>query len=545
MKSSFLTRTMFATGLGLAWLIAPCEAHFLWLVPKNPSCSEVESCFNEGPTQEDPKLIQRFDGLPIQTWIETDKSIDKRLVLSADKSSVQAIHSGSSAWTLEHDYGVVERGGTSFLLKYHAMALICQPQGKEEGDRIQVSAGGITFVPSLRAKTLSVKILKKNEVFPNATLECQQQGQTRTAVTDAQGIATFDTVDSGMCAIKLKGTEAIEGNLDGKAYSEIRTYATACFFVPKLDQFAIDTALSDQIPPLANAVTSFGSAATDDAIYVYGGNIGSAHTYYAGQQDNQLFRLSMGKHDRWEMLGQGPSVQGNALVGDDEQVVLIGGFVATNKKGDTPNLVSQKSVRRFDLKTHRWTDWPDLPEGRSSLDATLYHREIYVIGGWNLAGDSDEATWHATAWKLSMERPNAGWQSLAPPPFQRRALAVIAYRDRIYAIGGMDPQGTTTACAVYDPATDRWDDITPMIGLPIHGFGAAAVVWRDQLLVSDSGGNIQRLRPEDQSWELVASYDPGRFFHRMLPFGQDGIAILGGANMSSGRFATTQIFRPK
>ena len=87
-------------------------------------------------------------------------------------------------------------------------------------------------------------------------------------------------------------------------------------------------------PDLPKAITSFGAAVLDGAIYVYGGFEGRAHHYYDQGQSGDLLRLNLDaavKPDaKWENVGTGPRLQGLALVACREALYRLGGFEARN-----------------------------------------------------------------------------------------------------------------------------------------------------------------------------------------------------------------------
>ena len=47
------------------------------------------------------------------------------------------------------------------------------------------------------------------------------------------------------------------------------------------------------------------------------------------------------------------------------------------------------------------------------------------------------------------------------------------------------------------------------------------------------------------NWEVARELDPGRFFHRMLPWGNDRLLLIGGANMSIGKFDDIEVVEVK
>jgi N-acetylneuraminic acid mutarotase len=292
---------------------------------------------------------------------------------------------------------------------------------------------------------------------------------------------------------------------------------------------------TSRFPAIPEPVTSFGAAVLGDALYTYGGHTGDAHSYSDKEQSNQLRRLDLAKPAKWETVALGPRLQGLALVAAGERLYRIGGFQAKNEKGKKHDLESQAEVAAFNLKNSKWEPMPPLPEPRSSHDAAVLEGVIYVVGGWQLQGE-DESTWHKTAWRLNPADKEPRWQALPAPPFQRRALALAAHAGKLYAIGGMQPDGPTTRVDIFDPKTNEWSRGPDLDGKPMEGFGSSAFQAQGKLYVSTYEGRLQRLADDGKSWLIEQKLPTARFFHRMLPLGEHEFLIIGGANMGSGKF---------
>lgn len=297
-------------------------------------------------------------------------------------------------------------------------------------------------------------------------------------------------------------------------------------------------------PEIPKSVTSFGAAIADDALYIYGGHTGRAHTYYKEAQANTLWRLNLQNPEAWENLGEDVGLQGLAMVAHDGRLYRIGGFIAKNSDGEEHDLWSQDTVASYDPAQKRWRNLPPLPEPRSSFDAAVHGDTIYVIGGWQIRGD--ERDWHKTAYALDLSTETPQWKPLAEPPFQRRALSVAAHDGKLYAIGGMTEQGKpTTRVDLYDVASGKWSQGPSLQGEGMEGFGSSAFAVGGRLYVSTFNGNLQRLAEDGQSWEIVRELEPARFFHRMLPLGNDRLLFIGGANMSEGKYDEISVIKVK
>jgi N-acetylneuraminic acid mutarotase len=289
-------------------------------------------------------------------------------------------------------------------------------------------------------------------------------------------------------------------------------------------------------PPLPEDVTSFGGAILGNSLYIYGGHHGEAHSYSREEQGNVLRRLNLAKPKAWETLAEGPHLQGLAMVAYGGKLYRVGGFTAKNRVGQEHDLWSQDSVASFDPAEGKWREMPSLPEPRSSHDAAVLGDKLYVAGGWQLRGRQDPK-WHTTAWVMDLSAARPKWAKLPDPPFQRRALALAAHQGKLYVIGGMQPEGgPSTRVDIFDPQTGQWSQGPNLPGEPIEGFGSSAFATGGKLYVSTIGGNLQRLSADGSKWKLVRKLDTARFFHRMLPIAKGKFVIVGGANMSIGKF---------
>ena len=292
---------------------------------------------------------------------------------------------------------------------------------------------------------------------------------------------------------------------------------------------------STDLPELPLELTSFGGAVANETLFIYGGHCGTAHSYSTEEQSDEFWSLDLKTPQQWKKLPSGPRLQGLVMLPYKNSVVRLGGFTALNAEGEKHDLHSQNEVSRFDMAKNRWVNLAPLPEPRSSLSAAITGDEIFVIGGWALKGE--ETTWHGTAWKLNLADPNSAWQPLSKPPFKRRALFSTNHKGKIHVIGGMNSDGgPTTRTDVYDPKSDSWSQGPKLQGKPLTGFGSAAHSLGGKLYVSTIDGNVQRLNEAENKWEIVSEYDPARFFHVMVPWTETKMLLVGGANMSVGKF---------
>lgn len=365
-----------------------------------------------------------------------------------------------------------------------------------------------------------------------------EQGQ---ATTDAAGKVSFDDeqIQAGLNGILVGYNVADKaGTLDKKAYTSEAHYLTSTFNNPQGNPAKQSSATPQAgdptaLPELPFAITSFGAARSGDAIYVYGGHVGQAHSYSTAEQSNQLLKLDLSAPSAtWEKIAEGERLQGLALVAHGNKLITIGGFTALNAEDEPHNLHSQTAVRAYDIASSSWQDLPGLPSGRSSHDAAIIGNTIYVVGGWDMDGVK-ETQWHATALALDLSQADPQWQEIAAPPFHRRALAAVAHAGKIYAIGGMNEEGgPTREVAIFNPKTNAWSEGPELVGEKgMEGFGASAWSIEGKLIATSYSGKIQQLNPAGTQWSVVGQTKDARFFNRLLPFSQHALISIGGANM--------------
>ena len=292
------------------------------------------------------------------------------------------------------------------------------------------------------------------------------------------------------------------------------------------------------LPPLPQAVASFGAVALDHHVYVYGGHSGKTHVHSVDDQSGRFQRLDLEAPKAWEDLGESEALQGLALVPWQGSVCRIGGMKARNRRGEPDDLISVADFTCWSPATRKWTAEAPLPEPRSSHDAVAYGGKIYVTGGWRLSGAGAKGAWIGDM--LVYEPAQKAWRAV-PQPFQRRALATVAANGKIYTIGGIDSQGgTSRRVDAYDIATGTWTEAArlPYAG-DLDGFGAAAVGLDQGVLLSASDGIVQALPGAGGSWHDVGErWREHRFFHRMLVYGDRLLAIAGAT--SDGHSATLE-----
>lgn len=535
----------------------PAQAHFAWLATDDSGHAVM--WFGETTDDRTYPMPESIQAIQLH-GSAADEAIATQPVDGDDLVGIQSIEKidADSELAGTVPYGLYH--GTK--LTYHVEHLP-QTNAAEWPDNARADAPLQTLISLDDQGGVNVTVLKDGQPLPETDVKlfCEDGDEEAARKTDDKGTVNFTSkeVESGLNAVIVGYSDKSEGTFNGENYTSTTDYLTATFKMPKPSEDVSDATEEEDskpepqvdpnsgattgpagLPDLPEELTSFGAVVADGRLYVYGGHTGSAHSYSKEEQSDRLWDLdlSQGKDAKWEKLPGGPTLQGLALVAHNGKLIRIGGFTAVNEEGEDHNLQSQAAVASYDPKMQKWTDLADLPAPRSSLDAAVLGDKAYVFGGWNLQGESDQSEWHDTAWSLDLNDPSAKWQALAEPSFERRAISVAAFQNKLYVIGGMTSDNeTTTEVAIYDPAADAWSEGPELPGTGMSGFGSSAFATGKHLYVSTMDGFVNELAEDGKSWHTIAKTDRERFFHRMVPVSDQELLMIGGASMKVGKFS--------
>lgn len=514
------------------------QAHFPWLLVEKSGEKTVLSCvFAEEPAPEDDeKLLKYLEGAKVYKLVRKADPAELTLTANGTKMSVALDDKDTEGvFVLAKDLGVMARGGAAYKVRYYSKAgpaLSSRAWGLESGDIVVLDVQ-----PKMDGGTLNVTVKANGKTVTGAEVVAYQPDALDAVKTNDAGVAEIKLNDQPLKALRVKYVEAGEGELDGKKYTETRHYTTVTF--PELTYKPIVSEKS--YPSIPEEITSFGAAVAGNAVYYYGGHTGGAHEYSDEGQCKTLYRLKLEPGSKWEAVAEGPRLQGLAMVAHDGKIVRLGGFTAKNKEGEEHSLWSQADVASFDPATGKWTDLAPMPEPRSSFDAAVVDGKVYVVGGWSMQGEA-ESQWHDTVWSLDLSQANAKWEAVPNLPTPRRALSIAAYNGKLYAIGGMtSSNGVTTKVEIYDPATKSWSNGPDLIGSGMTGFGTSSFAQGNRLYVSTYDGTLESIGAGEDKWTMEGNLENARFFHRMVPVGSNQLLLLGGSNMSVGKFGEVEV----
>ncbi|MBM4069677.1 MAG: hypothetical protein FJ271_12105 [Planctomycetes bacterium] len=551
-------------------------AHFVWIIPDGATAAKV--VFSDELEPDDRVSIDKIAATKLMAidaagkpapldWTKGKHCLQVKL-----PKGVAAIGGGCA-------YGVIQRGESKpYLLAYHAKYL--------KGDLKTPSCGKLPL-EIIIVEPGKVRVQFQGKPLAGAEVVAMGPGDSKAkATSDAQGEAKI-AMSAGLHGIRAKHTEKKAGDHNGKKYDEIRHYATLVFVIagktsiaPEIEQTTsasddaapvIKSAKVSLLPPLPRAVSSFGAAAVDGQVYVYGGHAGKAHTYSTDSVIGTFQRLSLSNPKEWVSLPAGPARQGLALVAHGRKLYRIGGMYPKNNPDEKTSIHSVADCACFDPGVGKWQAAPDMPSARSSHDAVVVGDKIVVVGGWQLNG-SKGSVWHDTALILDLSAAKPSWQAVKQP-FKRRALTAAVHDGKVYVMGGLiggDKKGNLKKAAatqdkaqdvaqkkekskvrqtgmggmtlevnIFDPKTVAWTKGPEIPGPMRNAFSPAACSTGGKLYLSTSDGYLYRLSAKGDAWETVGEIKQRRYVHRLVPNGAQRIVVLGGASQT-GPVAVTE-----
>lgn len=543
-------RTLMAFGLVVLLVPAVCRAHFLWVVA-NPQekPGEVHAYFGETASPDDPELLKKFADLKAAALTPGRDGIKREDIelKQVDDHLAGSLPAGvQGTLVARQTYGVISRGGESFLLCYYAKSYPSVLPGtwQSVADPNDAELTALEITPKLESSEVMLTVTWNGKPVEGDQVTVAGPGLNETIQgdTDADGQFRCKLPTSGLFSIRARHMEKTSGKLGDESYASVRHYATLAlpYSAPSL------TAVKHSLPELPKGITSFGAAIVGDELYVYGGHFGAAHHYSMSGQSNEFRRLSLvSSNPAWESLPGGPKLSGLAMVSHARKIYRVGGFTVKNGDDEPQNLWSQDGFAVFDPETKTWTDLPALPEPRSSLDAAVLDGKLYIVGGWKMAGP-DDTKWHDTAWVCDLNQNELTWTPIAEPPFQRRALSLAAHQGKLYVLGGMQESGgPTTRVDIYDPETNRWSLGPALHGTGMEGFGSSSFHLNGELLATTMSGSVQQLASDGSGWNLAGQLQSPRFFHRQLTTGNGQLLAVGGASMQTGKTNTIELLKPE
>ena len=545
-------------------ILPHADAHFIWVYAEE---GKVKVVFGEGL---EPDQAQFLSGLSSMQAFgregDSPKALRFEKQVDGDEGWFEIAANDAGSWVeVACAYGVFGRGEQTMFLDYSAKYVaLSTPEATREMDKASDKLA-LDIVPKWDHGKLVLVAYFQGKPIEGVEIQLESvETESSTQVTNQAGEVALQT--AARYVIRAKHTVPEAGEVDGEKFSERRFYCTLVLDVAAPRDASSDGQRGDTSQSPLNStrvglkraeaefsefpigITSFGAALLDNHIFVVGGKSGRAHEYARSYQNRNVYRLNLDRNNEpWEVVADNLGLQGLAVVGHDGKMYRIGGLEARNKEGEEQDLHSINDFLAFDPVKKTWSKMPDLPDGRSSIDACVVGEQLYVVGGWTMAGEK-KPVWLNDMLRFDLSQPESGWEQIETP-FTTRALAVCANQGKLVVIGGIQQKGgLTNAVHFFDLQTGQWS-LGPEVPAEddMKSFGCSAISLGDNLLVSTYGGGIFRLAENrrgsgEWGWEKVYQLDIGRFFHQMIPLDETRFALIGGAHMEYGRQTEVEIY---
>jgi hypothetical protein len=173
----------------------------------------------------------------------------------------------------------------------------------------------------------------------------------------------------------------------------------------------------------------------------------------------------------------------------------------------------------YDVATNTWTTVKPMLKAESGFATAVYENKIYCFG-WEKNQVYDAVV--------------DAWEMKTPSPTPRGGVSASVVNDKIYLIGGEDSYTWnglpyahhSTLNEVYDPATDSWTTLAPMLAEVVS---CESAVVDDKIYVFGNGDATQIYDTQTNTWR----YGPA------MPYSMS----YGAAAATTGVYAPKRIYR--
>lgn len=279
--------------------------------------------------------------------------------------------------------------------------------------------------------------------------------------------------------------------------------------------------------PLPEPRNEVVAAAVNKRIYVLGGSVsGNWHLTHNEEYDPAT--------DKWRArapLPSGASHMASAVL--NGKIYAIGGFVGQDHKG------AVNRVFEYDPASDTWRMLAPLSTPRGSVGAAALDGRIHAIGGRVTTEGGD---WHSNGLVATHEvyEPATGrWSEATPLPKARDHMVVVAVAGKIHAIGGRfgGNDDMVDWHDVYDPATKSWTAAPP---LPTARGGVSGTLYKGLIMVI-GGEDEKRTYVENEAydvktgrWSKLGPLPQGRHGHGVAAVGATAYVAAGALKRGAG-----------
>lgn len=187
----------------------------------------------------------------------------------------------------------------------------------------------------------------------------------------------------------------------------------------------------------------------------------------------------------------------------------------------------------------RWKLRAEMPTARSRLAVAAFANQLYLIGGDKTSG---------TTGLLEIFEPQSGrWQEGAPKPTPAANIQAVVIGRQIYVPGGCSAEGQVTdRLEIYDPAQNVWET-GASLPLPLCAYAAAAYNQELYLIGGWDGtvylDSVYIYNPQNNVWRTSASPYPLKIGFAAAAILNDKIYVAGGFDGQK-EYAAVNAFNP-
>ena len=187
-----------------------------------------------------------------------------------------------------------------------------------------------------------------------------------------------------------------------------------------------------------------------------------------------------------------------------------------------------------------WSYGESMPTARSEVSGVALNNKIYIIGGSDEKGPSDQ---------VNVYDPESNkWSAASALPMKLDHTAAAVHGDKVYVVGGFNSEGAPSdSVLIYDPVTDKWqrgkDMPTARGGLTaqfvngtLYAIGGDATALYDNRGIYDPQGNVatnEAYNPKTNSWTTESPMPTARD-HLTSAVINGNIFVLGGRQPGDG-----------
>jgi N-acetylneuraminic acid mutarotase len=166
-----------------------------------------------------------------------------------------------------------------------------------------------------------------------------------------------------------------------------------------------------------------------------------------------------------------------AVVAVDGVIHALGG--ATGDTADNRHTIAVHYI--YDPKTDKWTESVPLPFPREHFNVLYLNGKLYAVAG-RIGNYSQNLQ---TILTLDVHQKDAQWQQNLPlMPTARSGTQAAILDGKIFVFGGEKFGGVFNNTEMFDPATERWSELTHM---PVGRHGTGAVVFNHMIFIPAGG----------------------------------------------------------